>query len=57
MGDLNWEYEKRAKTVVDDPIKREMVRDWFEQDSITVESELLILINNNLDLSYGTVTI
>ena len=40
LGDLNWEYEKRAKTVVDDPIKREMVRDWFEQDSITVESEL-----------------
>ena len=40
LEDLNWEYEKRTKTVVDNPIKREMVRKWFEQDSITVESEL-----------------
>ena len=40
LGDLNWDYQKRTKTVVDDPIKREMVRSWFEQDSITVESEL-----------------
>ena len=36
---MSWDYEKRSKTVVEDPRKRLLVRNFFEQDRITVLSE------------------
>ena len=40
LGNLSWDYTDRQKSVVDDPEKRQLVRDFFELDSVTVSSTL-----------------
>ena len=32
-----WEYDKRSKSVVEDPFTRSLVREYFELDTITIE--------------------
>ena len=40
LDKLNWNYKERQLNVVDDPVKRKLVRNYFEQDHITVLSNL-----------------
>ena len=40
LEDLRWDYKERVKNVVYDPEKRQLVRRFFEQDTVTVESTL-----------------
>ena len=40
LDDVKWEYKERQKSVVDDPVKRQLVRQFFEKDTVTVESSL-----------------
>ena len=40
LSEIKWTHKEREMSVVNDPDKRKMVRDFFEMDHITVESEL-----------------
>ena len=40
QDEINWDYKEREKNVVDNPEKRQLVRQFFEKDTVTVESTL-----------------